>query len=57
MNDQELKKLKSIAVSDLRDIFTQASYGNIYQHQLENFVDSIVNIIKKSLEKEGENNK
>lgn len=37
---------KEIAVKRLRELLTQASYGNIYQNQIESFIDAIVSLIK-----------
>jgi hypothetical protein len=43
--EKEIKKLKKQASIKLHELLTQASYGNVYDYQISNFIDSIDNII------------
>jgi hypothetical protein len=43
--EKEIKKLKSQASIKLRELLVQAHYGNIYEYQISNFIDSIDDII------------
>jgi hypothetical protein len=45
MSYKELQDAKRQAVVDLRSLLTQASYGNIYDHLLERFIDSLIKIL------------
>lgn len=43
--EKETKKLKNQASAKLKELLTQASYGNIYEYQISNFINSIDDMI------------